>query len=189
MDEDSLPELSPKDKGDKKSSDEKSSQKGADNCPENVIPGNSDVGTKTKPFDGIFAALELLALVFWMLSELFHSGGHWMAHATLLSLAGSCFLLGAAQAICKITNLSLMVWVSATLISVIFSVIVFAYSRPSPDHSVTKQDISGLSTQLSTGFQGIKSDIGNVATVVSNNAARSGPRHLLRSLLDRLHFR
>src|ERR1019366_2422228 len=88
----------------------------------------------TKVIVAIFGALELFALVFWMLSvDVFHNDKTWVLHALFLSMAGSCFLCGGSHlisAVCKRRKQRLWVWGLSALICTVFFCIVFRAARP-----------------------------------------------------------
>lgn len=109
--------------------DQRSNQCGADDSDSEVSPRSND-GSAPKVFDGIFAALELLALVFWILSETLHK--NWILHSALLSLALSLFVVGAVHALGNLWKRRLIVWSIASVVIATCCFLVFATAKPEP---------------------------------------------------------
>src|ERR1043166_6215077 len=98
---------------------------------------NSSRGDKNEPpvdnklrglIDSLFGALELCALVLWILSEKLHSS--WILHATLLSLAAGSFLCGAVYVINKVARCPLRAWTVGGLLCMLVAFLIFWRSRP-----------------------------------------------------------
>lgn len=108
---------------------------------DNEVNSGDDNAVHPTLFDSAFAALELLALVFWILSEKLQKS--WIIHSSLLSLAVTLFVLGAANVVLKLSKRPLVVWSIAAIISALCSLLVFESSipekTPKPGHSLPEQ--------------------------------------------------
>jgi hypothetical protein len=82
----------------------------------------------------IFGALELVALVFWMLAvDVYHKPETWIRFSIFLSLAGSSFLLGGTHLLSEAAKTSRQrrgIWSFSAVVCVIFSLVVFVSARP-----------------------------------------------------------
>src|SRR5260221_13887952 len=78
--------------------------------------------------DSLFSALELFALVLWILSEKLHTD--WALHATLLSLAAGSFLCGAVHVVNKVARCPARAWAVGGLLCAFVAILIFWTSSP-----------------------------------------------------------
>ena len=86
--------------------------------------------------DSIFGILEIVALVLWMLSELFHERNKFNFYCLFLWLAMVCFLAGAAHIAHKTLNRSILVWSIHIGLCLFLGIVVYEYTRPPLANSI-----------------------------------------------------
>jgi hypothetical protein len=137
MGNDLIPGRSTQEGGDKQPPKKKTSEKRAGNTKKHVIPTNGNKGTQVESdrriFDIPFAILEFVALVIWMLAELFHGRNDFNLYGLFLWIAMTCFLAGAAHVVHKAINRPTLVWSAHGSICLILSCIVYSYTRPASE--------------------------------------------------------
>jgi hypothetical protein len=131
MSQDSIPEKTSNDGCDQDSTDKNASYKSGQNSKKNLIASKGNKRTKPKSV-WLFAFLELLALVFWMLAELFHEKQLVNLYGLFLWIAMAFFLAGAAHVANKALKRPLLVWGICSLLSIVLAFVVFKFTRPLP---------------------------------------------------------